>query len=340
MPTIHRPRRGSLAYSPRKKAKKEVTRIRSWSDQGSVPKVQGFAGYKVGMTHVVLIDNKPKSLTEGMEISVPVTVVESPGMRVLGMRAYTRANRGLSILGEIWSDSFDSALEKKLRVIKNKDQSSGIEKIEHAISEGNVEEIRLIMYTLPKQVSGIPSKVPDVMENRISGSEMQAIYDYGIGFLGKELDIGSIFQEGSMIDVSAITKGKGTQGPVKRWGISLQKRKHSRGGKLRHIGNLGPWHPARVRWTVPQMGQTGYHQRTEFNKQVLKIGNNGEDITPDGGFLHYGEIRNDYLLIKGSIPGPSKRLIRMTDAIRPKKALEGITVPKIIYTNQASKQGC
>ena len=87
MPTIHRPRRGSLAYSPRKKAKKEVTKIRSWSDQGSVPKVQGFAGYKVGMTHVILIDNRPNSLTEGMEISVPVTVVESPGMRVLGMRA-------------------------------------------------------------------------------------------------------------------------------------------------------------------------------------------------------------------------------------------------------------
>ena len=54
-------------------------------------------------------------------------------------------------------------------------------------------------------------------------------------------------------------------------------------------------------------GQTGFHQRTEFNKRVLKISHPEEDeITPSGGFLHYGEVRNSYVLIEGSVPGPLK----------------------------------
>jgi large subunit ribosomal protein L3 len=87
---------------------------------------------------------------------------------------------------------------------------------------------------------------------------------------------------------------------VKRWGIQVRKRKHSRGGKKRHIGNLGPWTPHHVRWQVPQMGQMGYQQRTDFNKRVLKIGEDGAEITPDGGFINsasYGTTSD-----QGSIP--------------------------------------
>ena len=115
------------------------------------------------------------------------------------------------------------------------------------------------------------------------------------------------------------------------------KGKHSRQGSLRQIGTLGPWHPAHVSWRVPQMGQTGYHQRTEFNKRILKIGSNGAEVTPDGGFLNYGLIRGDYVLIKGSVPGPSKRLIRLRDPIRAKKVDLG--EPNIVHISRESKQG-
>jgi large subunit ribosomal protein L3 len=64
MATIHRPRRGSLSYSPRKRAKSEVPRIRSWPEEDKA-RMAGFAGYKAGMTHVMMIDDRPKSLTEG-----------------------------------------------------------------------------------------------------------------------------------------------------------------------------------------------------------------------------------------------------------------------------------
>jgi large subunit ribosomal protein L3 len=104
------------------------------------------------------------------------------------------------------------------------------------------------------------------------------------------------------------------------------------------IGTAGSWHPNWIQATVPQAGQMGYHQRTEYNKRILKIGEKGEDINPNGGFPHYGLVRNSYVLIHGSIPGPTKRLISMRDAIRYKRGVE-VEKPEISYISTTSKQG-
>ncbi|MCK4902826.1 MAG: 50S ribosomal protein L3, partial [Thermoplasmatales archaeon] len=90
--------------------------------------------------------------------------------------------------------------------------------------------------------------------------------------------------------------------------------------------------------TVPQAGQMGYHQRTEYNKRVLKVGENGEEITPAGGFLHYGIIKNSYILLHGSIPGPTKRLISLRDAVRYQRGVK-VEQPEISYISTTSKQG-
>ena len=83
----------------------------------------------------------------------------------------------------------------------------------------------------------------------------------------------------------------------------------------------------------------GYHKRTEFNKKVLKIGDVSEvdAVNPDGGFIRYGLVKNDYVLVKGSVPGPTKRLVILRQAIRPKKADEA--APQIEFISTASKQG-
>jgi large subunit ribosomal protein L3 len=104
------------------------------------------------------------------------------------------------------------------------------------------------------------------------------------------------------------------------------------------IGTAGSWHPNWIQTTVPQAGQMGYHQRTEFNKRVLKIGENGEEITPAGGFPHYGVVKNSYVLLHGSIPGPTKRLISMRDAIRYQRGVE-FEKAEISYISTTSKQG-
>jgi large subunit ribosomal protein L3 len=68
----------------------------------------------------------------------------------------------------------------------------------------------------------------------------------------------------------------------------------------------------------------------------VKIGENGEEITPKGGFLNYGIVRNDYVLLKGSVPGPKKRLVRLSRAIRAPPKLDA---PDIVYISKESQQG-
>ena len=324
----HRPRRGSLAYSPRKRAKREVPRVRSWPEQ-SEPKIQGFAGYKAGMTHTIIIDDRPNSPTEGMEISVPVTILETPPLKIAAIRAYNNTPYGRKVSLEEWSRDLETDLKKLMPLHKGSSVREG--------SLDGAEEIRLLMYTLPKKVGGISKKVPDLMEMRVGAKDVKSTFEYAHKIIGKEVAITDIYKIGELVDVISITKGKGTQGPVKRWGVTIQDRKAFRGGKGRHIGNLGPWNPARVRWTVPQLGQTGYHQRTEFNKRIIKIGSNGSEVTPQGGLLKYGIIKGDYIMLKGSVPGPIKRLVRIRDAIRPSRTPQ--TAPELSYISLQSKQG-
>jgi large subunit ribosomal protein L3 len=145
-----------------------------------------------------------------------------------------------------------------------------------------------------------------------------------------------VFRAGEYMDVAGVTKGKGTQGPVKRWGVQKRKGKHARQGWRRRIGNLGPWNPSRVRSTVPQQGQTGYHQRTELNKRLVAMGD-GDDATVDGGFVDYGEVDGPYALVKGSLPGPDKRVLRFRPAVRPND--QPRLDPEVRHVSTASNQG-
>lgn len=292
----------------------------------------GFAGYKAGMTHVLMIDDRPRSLTEGMEISVPVTVLEVPPMNVIAVRAYEKYNGGLRPAGEAWAENLSTDLARALTVPKKTrgDSLGDLQALE------DIADIRIIAHTNPMLITGIPKKVPELMEMPISGPAKDRL-NFASSLLGQQVPITSVFELGDLVDASAVTKGKGTQGPVRRWGIAIQKRKHARTGKKRHVGNLGPWHPAHISWRVPQLGQMGYQQRTEFNKRLMFIGTDGSEINPDGGFPGYGLVRNQYVLIKGSLPGPIKRLVKMRHAIRPGDNF--VKQPAFMYVSKESKQG-
>jgi large subunit ribosomal protein L3 len=319
----HRPRRGSLAFSPRKRARSETCRIKR-EELAVGRKIQGFVGYKAGMTHLVLTDDYPHSLTKGMEIAVPATIIETPPMRVEGFRLYKATNYGKRAVTEAWTGVAAGEGE----------DLGGIEEIIKKADDKQALSLHLIASTAPEVVNGVPKKKHDLMEIKMSG-EVEQDLEYAKEVLGKELKVNDVVKEGDFIDVTAVTKGKGTQGPVKRWGIMIQNAKARRSGKGRHVGAIGGWRPRRVRWRVPQLGQTGYQQRTEYNKRIMKIGDNGEEVTPKGGFLKYGLVRNEYVLLKGSVPGPKKRLVRISHAIRPHAKLG---VPEIDYISTKSQQ--
>lgn len=322
MASHSRPRRGSLAYSPRKRASRPTARIRSWPLLHGEARILGFVGYKAGMTHVIMVDDRPRSQTEGQEISVPVTILETPPLHISAVRLYKETLYGKKTLYEIQEDN-----------------EKGFATLEEMVGDGmeNMYHISFLCRTNPK-LTNIPKKRPDTVEIAVGGDNLADKISLAEKLLGENVKIGEVFREGQFVDVTAVTKGKGLQGPVKRWGIKLAKRKHARSGKLRHTGTLGPWSPPRVMWTVPQAGQTGYHQRTEYNKRLLKIGENGDEITPKGGIVGYGIIRGEYTLLQGSVPGAKKRLIRLRHPVRPPKHFPE-KPPEIVYVSLESQQG-
>jgi large subunit ribosomal protein L3 len=311
----------------------ESPRIVSWPRAiGDVPKIQGFAGYKAGMTHVFIVDTRATSTTANQEINVAATVIETPPMKVVAVRLYEKTPYGLKTIGEAWHNKLDPELARLLPIPKDYDTGAAWKKLETK----KPDDVRILAHTQPKLVSGIPKKKPELMELRIDGGTIEARLDYAKSILGKEIKISDFTGEGKLVDVIAVTKGKGFQGPVKRWGVKLLAHKNRKHRRM--YGTLGPWRPSWVRPTVPQAGQMGYHKRTEFNKRVLKIGDRGDEISPRGGFIRYGNVRNSYLLLQGSVPGPTKRLIRLRDAIRERKLEEPEKI-EITYISTASKQG-
>ncbi|MGC9060968.1 MAG: 50S ribosomal protein L3, partial [Thermoplasmata archaeon] len=263
----HHPRRGSQAYSPRKRARAHIPKFGSWPEIEGEPKIQGFLGYKVGMTHLLLIDERKRSTTSGMEVHTPVTIVETPPMKVAAIRAYGRKNGALYTLTEVWASKLDKYLAKRFPLPEKYDEKEALAKIEKHKKE--IEDVRVIAYTQPWLITGVPKKVPDIMELRIGGGTIEQRIEFAKGLLGKEIAFSDFASDGSFVDVASITKGKGFQGHIKRWGVKLQPRKNSKHRRM--IGTLGPHFPSYVMPTVPQAGQMGYHQRTELNKLLIKI---------------------------------------------------------------------
>jgi large subunit ribosomal protein L3 len=89
---------------------------------------------------------------------------------------------------------------------------------------------------------------------------------------------------------------------------------------------------------VAHAGKMGFHTRTEYNKLLLKIGKKPEEINPKGGFINFGIVKNDYLLLKGSIAGASNRVVRMIKATRPNNHIPK-DAPSISYVSLESRQG-
>lgn len=324
-----------MAFSPRKRARSETPHVSSWAAvEGDEPKILGFAGYKVGMSHIMAVDYRKKSTTAGQEIRMPVTIVEIPPMKIIGARGYIQDTYGLRTLTEAWEKKIDKDLERTLPIPKGHNAKEAWKKM----SDSDLEEIRLLVHTQPRMVTGIPKKRPEIMEMAVGGGSVDAQIEYAKEMMGKEFTMSDFTQDGEMLDAIAVTTGYGFQGHVKRWGVKLLTHKNSKHRRM--IGNLGPFSPGYVVSTVPQAGQTGYHQRTEYNKRLLKIGDNPDEINPKGGFLNYGLIRGNYALLHGSLPGPSKRLIRFRKAVRfHGKKTDSVVVPEITMISQESQQG-
>ena len=297
MPKTRRPRIGSLQFWPRKRFKKIYPNIKAWN-KSKDNKLLGFIGYKVGMTHLHYISQNP-NIKNKVETVSPATIVECPPLKPFSLRFYKKINYGSQVITEILSKKQNEELSRKITLSKKQNEE---------IPE-SYDYLKLLVYTQPS-LTVIGKKKPEIIEMGISGN-----LEFAKSLLDKkEIKINDVFKENQYVDIHAVTKGKGLQGPVKRFGVSLRQHKAEKG--TRRVGSLGNW--MAKTWRVAHPGQMGFFKRTEHNKLIFKIGK--DDIATKEGFHKYGKIKNDYVILKGSIAGPKKRVIVMTEPIRDKKA--------------------
>ncbi len=317
MASYNAPRKGSMAFYPRVRARKETPSIKA---KGSEAKALSFLGYKVGMTQVIGKDSHKGSITFGQTVAVPATIVEVPSIKVLGIRAYTKEDQGHAVLSDVLSDTFEKEVSRKIKNYKKKSEKNKAKKSEeksYTIADfekeiNSIEYFTLLVNTQPKTIE--LKKTPEIVEINIGGNKTEQL-NYAKEILGKEIKLEDVFSEGTFLDIKGVTKGKGFQGVIKRFGIKQQRPKAK---KRRVVGSISPWHPATVMYTVARAGQMGYHNRTEYNKKILKISDKIDEVNGTG-FSGYGKLTGKYMIIRGSIPGAAKRCVAFRKSVRPEK---------------------
>lgn len=321
MPRMRSPRQGSMQFWPRKKSASIVSRIRTWPTTKDV-KLLGYAAYKVGMTHVMLTDNRQTSVTKNETIAFPVTILECPPIKIASILLYKKTAKGLACVGTINHDKLDKEVSLRLPPVKKQHKPA---------DTTGIVDVRVLAYTQPKLVT-IGKKIPEILELGIGGTTAEEKLKYAQSILGKEIKATDVFSEGQVVDTVSVTKGKGTVGPVQRFGLALRSHKSEK--TKRGPGSLGPWHGPRL-YRAPHLGQKGFQQRTETNKQILKIDSDVKKVNPNGGFVRYGFVKNDYIIMKGSIGGAHKRLITLVAPTRPVPKLpkEAPTITHISLVN-------
>jgi len=238
----------------------------------------------------------------------------------------------------------------------NKDMALELERIKKFC-----QVVRLICHTDIKKIR-LRQKKAHLAEIQINGGTTAAKVDWGKALFERNVPVSTVFNPNEMVDAISITKGRGFEGVVTRWGVTRLPRKTHRG--LRKVACIGAWHPARVKFSVARAGQNGYHHRTEMNKKIYRIGKGVHTdaegktdpkafnanattetdltvkaITPMGGFPHYGEVNEDYIMVKGGVPGVTKRVVTLRKSCVKQVSRSALEEIELRFIDTSSKFG-
>jgi len=292
-----------LQFWPRKRARKFLPRVNWDNIKDSSKVIKGFICYKAGMASAYVKDNTEHSLTSGKRIPVPVTVLECPPMKIYSIRLYKDGK----VAKELLVENPEKEMKKKLKISKKKHG-----KIEEIKAE-EFDDVRIVCYSQVKK-TGI-KKTPDLSELGLSGSVEEKI-NFIKERVGKEISVVDIFEANGLVDIRGLTKGHGFSGPVKRFGVTLRNHKSEKG--RRGPGSIAPWHPARVTFRAPLAGQLGMFSRVTLNSKIVDMGNS-TDKKGLKGIKNFGDVKTDYVVVYGSVQGPSKRQMLITAPFRETK---------------------
>lgn len=367
------PRHGSLGFLPKKRSRRHRGKVKAFpKDDPSKPvHLTAFMGYKAGMTHVVREVDRPGSKVHKKEVVEAVTVLETPPLVIVGIVGYIDTPRGPRTLKTIWAEHLNE--ECRRRFYKNWYRSkkkaftkaamkwtdeAGKKEIEKDFAKLKryCSIIRIIAHTQMRLMKRRQKKA-HIMEIQLNGGTVPEKVDWAREHMEKSVPVSDVFGKDEMIDVIGVTKGKGFKGVTSRWHTRKLQRKTHKG--LRKVACIGAWHPSRVAFSVARAGQKGYHHRTEMNKKIYRIGqgmhtkdgkvvkNNAstdhdtteKTITPLGGFPHYGQVNQDFVMIRGCCVGPKKRVITLRKSLLTQTSRRALEKVELKFIDTSSKFG-
>merc|ERR1712184_169923 len=278
----------------------------------------------------------------------------TPPLKVVGITGYIDTPDGRRFI-KSWYNSKKKAFTKSSKRWETEDGKQSIER-DLAMLKKYAKSIRAICHTQMKGLS-LRQKKAHLIEIQVNGGDIAAKVDWVKDNFEKEVAVNSVFNRDEMIDCIGITKGRGYHGVTSRWHTKKLPRKTHKG--LRKVACIGAWHPSRVAFSVARSGQKGYHHRTEINKKVYRVGagyhtvdgkeirNNGatevditdKSINPVGGFVHYGLVKNDFVMIKGGVCGPKKRAITLRKSLLKQTKRAALEEVNLKFIDTTSKMG-
>ncbi|XP_016896142.1 60S ribosomal protein L3-like isoform X1 [Cynoglossus semilaevis] len=356
---FHAPRHGHMGFLPHKRSKKHRGRVRSWpKDDPSKPvHLTAFLGYKAGMTHTLREVTRTGLKQSKREEVEAVTIIDTPPVMVVGVVGYIKTIRGLrslkTIFAEHLSDECKRRFYKNWHKSKKKAFTKYSKKWQDETGKKQLEKdfvtmkkycsvIRVIVHSQMRLLP-LKQKKAHITEVQLNGGSISEKVDWAKEHLEQAVPVSAVFYQDEMIDVIGVTRGRGFKGVTSRWHTKKLPRKTHKG--LRKVACIGAWHPARVNYTVARAGQKGFHHRTEINKKIYRVGqgvhiqdgkvvrNNAstnydttqKTISPMGGFPHYGEVNNDFIMVKGCVAGAKKRVLTLRKSL-------------LVHTSRKSKE--
>jgi len=331
-----------------------------------------FLGYKAGMTHIVREMERPGSKSHKKEVVEPVTIIETPAIVVIGVVGYVKTPRGLRIMHTVfaehlsdickrrfyanWCKSKKKAFTKYAKHLTTEDGKKSFDEKLNKIAK-YCDVVRVLVHTQIDLLKGRQKKA-HISEIQLNGGATVADkVKFAREHLEQKISVKQVFDQDENIDILGVTKGHGFKGVICRWGVRKLPRKTHKG--LRKVACIGDWHPSRVNYAVARAGQHGYHHRTEQNKKIYRIGSGyhqkdgklvkdnartefdttAKEITPMGGFPHYGVVREDFVMVKGCTVGVKKRVLTLRKSVVPQTSRRAKEKIVLKFIDTSSKFG-
>ncbi|MBI4173975.1 MAG: 50S ribosomal protein L3, partial [Candidatus Aenigmarchaeota archaeon] len=140
MPKVHKPVAGSRGFWPKKRAKRIYPKLKV-DAKSDKPVSLGFAAYKAGMATILYADTRKESSTRGLDVAMPVTVLDAPPLKITGIKLYRTTPYGMKDAGTIMADSLSKDLDRKTKAT-TKDTKGKLEQAEKALA--TYSDLRLL----------------------------------------------------------------------------------------------------------------------------------------------------------------------------------------------------